>query len=152
MKPMAMLLLGFLLSGTAIAGDVYVTKDAQGNLVYTDTPQAIPAQKVNVRASSEAPAADTDDTAPATRPPSPPPPASTSSSSQQAAARQATQTTAEDRAQRCIDARKRYQTLMDNWRVYEASPEGERTYLSSEQLDAARANAKKVMDEFCAGQ
>ena len=40
----------------------------------------------------------------------------------------------------------------DNWRVYEAGPDGERTYLTSEQIDAARANAKKVMDEFCAGQ
>jgi hypothetical protein len=153
MKAMAMLLSGLLLSATAGAGDVYVTKDAQGHPVYTDTPQAVPAQKVDIRTSSSEPAADADGTVPPMKPSSPQKPTSTSSSSQQAPpARQAAQTTAEDRAQRCIDARKRYQSLMDNWRVYEAGPDGERTYLTSEQIDAARANAKKVMDEFCAGQ
>ena len=68
------------------------------------------------------------------------------------AAQQAAQTTAEDRAQRCVEARKRYQTLMDNWRIYEPGPNGERTYLTSDQIDAARANAKQVMDQFCSGQ
>ena len=155
MKPMAMLLSGLLFAGTAVAGDVYVTKDAQGNPVYTDTPQAVPAQKVDIRVSSPGPAADAADAAPAapaTLPTSPPKPASTDSTSQQEAARQAAQSTAEDRAQRCIEARQRYQTLMDNWRVYEPGPDGERTYLTSEQIDAARANAKTAMDEFCADQ
>jgi hypothetical protein len=155
MKPMAMLLSGLLIAGTAVAGDVYVTKDAQGNPVYTDTPQAVPAQKVDLHVSSPGPAADAADAAPAapaTLPPSPQNPASTDSTSQQATARQAAQSTAEDRAQRCVQARQRYQTLMDNWRVYEAGPDGERSYLTSEQIDAARANAKQAMDEFCADQ
>jgi hypothetical protein len=152
MKPTAMLLAGLLFAGTAGAGDVYVTKDAQGNPVYTDTPQAVPAQKVDVRVSSPTPAEDSDAEATPPKQPATAKPADTSSYAQQAAARQAAQTTAEDRAQRCVDARKRYQTLMDNWRMYEPGPNGERTYLTSEQIDAARANAKQVMDQFCADQ
>jgi hypothetical protein len=152
MKLMAMLLAGLLFAGTAGAGDVYVTKDAQGNPVYTDTPQAVPAQKVDVHVSNPEPAADSDEAAPAAKQPATSKAASTSSPSQQAAAQKAAQTTAEDRAQRCLDARKRYQTLMDNWRLYEPGPNGERTYLTSEQIDAARANAKQVMDQFCADQ
>jgi hypothetical protein len=152
MKLMAMLLSGLLVAGTAVAGDVYVTKDAQGNPVYTDTPQAVPAQKVDLHVSSPGPAADAADAAPAAPATLPQNPASTDSTSQQATARQAAQSTAEDRAQRCVQARQRYQTLMDNWRVYEAGPDGERSYLTSEQIDAARANAKQAMDEFCADQ
>ena len=40
---------------------------------------------------------------------------------------------------------------MNAQRLYEQSaPDGERRYLTDAELDAARENAKKVMDEFCA--
>jgi hypothetical protein len=60
--------------------------------------------------------------------------------------------TAEDKAKRCTDARQRYQALMDAQRLFEQDPSGERRYLDSAEIDAARANAKQVMDEFCSGQ
>ncbi len=149
MKAMAMLLSGLLLSAAAGAGDVYVTTDAQGHPVYTDTPQAVPAQKVDIHTASPEPtAAVPGSSSPAKQSA----PQSTSAPSQQMTAQQAAQATAEDRAKRCTDARQRYQGLMESWRIYEPGPDGERTYLTSEQIDAARANAKKVMDEFCAGQ
>jgi hypothetical protein len=152
MKTMAMLLSGLLITGAAVAGDVYVTTDAQGHPVYTDTPQAVPAQKVDVHVSRTEPVADTENAATPAPKPSPPKPANTGTSSQQMTAQQAAQMTADDRAQRCVQARQRYQTLMDNWRVYEPGPNGERTYLTSEQIDAARVNAKTAMDQFCADQ
>jgi hypothetical protein len=42
---------------------------------------------------------------------------------------------------------------MNARRLYEpgSSPD-ERRYLDSNEIDAARADAKKLMDEFCAGQ
>ena len=36
------------LAVTAQAGEVFVTKDAQGNPIYTDRPESLPAQKVDV--------------------------------------------------------------------------------------------------------
>jgi hypothetical protein len=60
--------------------------------------------------------------------------------------------TAEDKAKRCTDARQRYQTMMDSQKLYEQDPNGERRYLDSAEIDAARANAKQVMDEFCSGK
>ena len=39
-------------SFTAHAGDVFVTRDAQGNPVFTDRPESLPAQKVNVATQS----------------------------------------------------------------------------------------------------
>ena len=41
---------------------------------------------------------------------------------------------------------------MNSWRLYEPGPNGERTYLTSEQIDQARVSAKQVMDQFCADQ
>ena len=58
----------------------------------------------------------------------------------------------EERDKRCTDARKRYETLMLNFRIYEVGPDGARRYLDSAEIDAARIDAKKVMDEFCGGQ
>jgi hypothetical protein len=152
MKLMALLLTGLLVAGTAIASDVYVTTDAKGNKIYTDTPQSIPAQKLDIHSQSTDPAAAAQEYSSEMKRYGQDDKADSKAQAQQAAAQQAAQTTAEDKAKRCVDARQRYQTLMDNWRVYEPGPNGERTYLTSEQIDAARANAKKSMDEFCADQ
>ena len=47
---------------------------------------------------------------------------------------------------------KQYQVLMDSWRIYEPGPNGERTYLSAEQIDKERAVLKEFMDQSCAEQ
>jgi hypothetical protein len=152
MKPTVTLVAALLIAAGAQAGDVYVTKDAKGNPVYTDTPQTLPAEKVGIASSSTDPAvvqkryADTmsqyakDDAQ------------ETKSASQAADSKKASAMTAEDKAKRCTDARQRYQSLMDAQRLYEQDPNGERRYLDSAGIDAARANAKQVMDEFCSGQ
>jgi hypothetical protein len=150
MKPTVTLAFALLLAAGAQAGDVYVTKDAQGRLIYTDTPQTIPAQKVGIASTSTDPAtvqqryteqmqryAAEDEVA------------------QKDAAADTSrerQLTAEDKAKRCIDARQRYQTYAESHRLYEQTPDGQRRYLTSAEIDAARADAKQVMDQFCAGQ
>jgi hypothetical protein len=152
MKPTVTFVVALLLAAGAKAGDVYVTKDAKGNPVYTDTPVSIPAQKVNVNSKSTDPAAlqkrysdemnryAEEDSAASKA-------IATTKSTESAASM-----TAEDRAKRCVDARQRYQGQMDARRLYEDDANGGRRYLTSQEIDAARANAKQVMDEFCAGQ
>ena len=76
----------------------------------------------------------------------------TKAATQAADSKKASAMTAEDKAKRCTDARQRYQAMMDAQRLFEQDPSGERRYLDSPQIDAARANAKQVMDEFCSGQ
>jgi len=152
MKPMALLLAGLLFAGSAGAGDVYVTRDSKGNPIYTDTPQTIPAEKLDIHTASTDSASAAQSTAAQAKQPSQQSRSSSPAPASQAATQQAAQSTADDRAKRCVDARTRYQALMDNWRMYEPGPNGERTYLTSEQIDQARGNAKQVMDEFCADQ
>jgi hypothetical protein len=152
MKPTVTLVAALLIAASAQAGDVYVTRDAKGNPIYTDTPQTLPAEKVGIASTSTDPAvvqkryADTmsqyakDDAE------------ETKSATQAADSKKAKEMTAEDKAKRCTDARQRYQALMDAQRLFEQDPSGERRYLDSPEIDAARANAKQVMDDFCSGQ
>lgn len=152
MKPTVTLLAGLLLAGVASAGDVYVTRDAQGNPVYTDTPQTLPAQRLGIQSSSTDPAqvqARQDELAKQF--------AAEDRVRAEAAARSAATAKAqamavEDRAQRCAEARERYQAMMQGYRIYELAPDGERRYLTSEEIDSGRVSAKQVMDEFCGAQ
>jgi hypothetical protein len=153
MKPTLMLMAALLVIGaSADAGEVYKEKDAKGNAVYTDRPEALPAEKLNVKtqqtdtveakkrydaemrgyASSGTPPAGQDATAGAAK---------------------SADLSPDDKAKRCKDARDRYQQYMGAQRMYEpGAKEGERRFLSDAEIESARANAKKVMDEFCAGQ
>ena len=139
-----------LASGAAPAGEVYRTTDAQGRPIYTDKPPTLPAQKLNVQSA-------TTDTVEVQKRRDAQMERYTEQSAAEAKAREqadnrrtAAELTAEDRAQRCVEARARYEKVQTSWRLYEAGPtEGERRYLSPEEIDAARANARRVMEEFC---
>jgi hypothetical protein len=153
MKPTLTLMAALLVVGVcAEAGEVYKEKDAKGNTVYTDRPEALPAERLNVKTQQtdivEARKryddemkgyADKD---------------SASASSKGAADKaKAGQPTEEELAKRCQDAKARYDTYMHAQRLYEpGAKEGERRYLSDAELDAAREFAKKSMDDACAGQ
>ena len=145
----ATLLLAF---AGAHAGEVYKTTDAQGRPVYTDKPPSLPAERLKVQSATtdvvevqkrydaqmkQYGAADK---------------AEADAAKKAADARKAQEMTAEDRAKRCIEARQRYESYMNARRLYEpGTAEGERRYLDSAEIDAARANAKQAMDDLCSG-
>jgi hypothetical protein len=153
MRPIVTFLAGLLITGAAVAGDVYVTKDAKGVPVYTDRPDTLPANRVGIKSDS------TDDAEVETRYQEQMSRYTAEDEAAKAAAAKAADdakakaTTAEDKAKRCADARQRYESYMNAIRLYEQpATGGERRYLTNEELDKARANAKQTMDEFCAGQ
>jgi hypothetical protein len=152
MKSTVTLALTLLLAAGAQAGDVYVTKDAQGRPIYTDTPATIPAQKIGIASASTDPATVQKRYADQMKQYT----AEDASASKAIATEddpaKAKQLSAEDKAKRCADARQRYQSYMDAHRLYEVGPDGQRRYLTSEEIDASRASAKQVMDQFCSGQ
>jgi hypothetical protein len=138
---------------TAQAAEVFKTKDAQGNIIYTDRPESLPAQKVNVATRSTDKAevqreyeAQMQQNTAADK-------ARADAAQQKVEVGEAKDLTAADRAKRCLDARNRYEQVMAAHRLYEpGEQEGERRYLDSKEIDNARASAKKTMDEFCSGQ
>jgi hypothetical protein len=149
MRRMLTIIAGLMLSGVAVGGEVYMTRDAKGNPIYTDRPATLPAEKLDVRSGTTDPvevqarydeqmkkyATDTESAE-----------KSKTQATEQAKARELT---AEDRAKRCVEARSRYEATMNAIRVYEEGPDGQRRYLSSEEIDTTRANARTAMDEFC---
>jgi len=153
MKATLMLIAVLLLVGSAHAGDVFKTTDEHGNPIYTDRPATLPAEKLVVKSQqtdtvearkryeAEMKSYGTADQANAAAPKKP------------ASQPKAGELSAEDKVKRCADARDYYQKVMTSRRLYtQGGTEGDRQFLTSEEIDATRADAKKVMDEFCAGQ
>ena len=153
MQKLLLLVASLLVLGSAQASEVFVTKDAQGRPIYTDRPESLPAQKVNVATKQT----DTVEIqrqydekmksyAEADK-------VKAEASKQAAEGKQAREISAADKAKRCLDARARYEQVMTAQRLYEpGATEGERRYLDDKEIDLAREHSKKVMDEFCAGQ
>jgi len=145
MKHIASLIVGLLLAGAAHTGDVYVTTDAQGHRIYTDTPQSVPAQKIDMHLGSAAPAAAEDSSKTKRGQPA----ATTPSEAQ---AQPAAQLSAEERVAQCAEARQQYQALLTSLRVYKIGPDGEPVYLTVEEMSQARAKHQQYIDQFCTGQ
>ena len=131
--------------------DVYKYVDAQGHVQYTDKPQTLPAQRLNVRsqktdtvAMQEREQAERQHQEEANK-------IRKETTGQKADQRDAAQSSAKDKAERCSKARERYDSYMNSRRLFESLPNGERRYLSDAELDAARASAKVSMDELCKG-
>ena len=55
----------------------------------------------------------------------------------------------EERSANCEKAREQLTAYDTSQRLYKPLPDGEREYLSDEQLDAARANARRQVREWC---
>lgn len=137
-----------LLSSTAGA-DVFKYVDEKGNVQYTDRPTKLPAERVNVQTQRTDVVelnerADDDAKAMADRDK-----ARQQAAAQKADQRKAAETNAESKAELCNKARQDYLNRMNAQRLYEEQPNGERRYLSSEELDASRAAAKQAMDTLC---
>lgn len=145
----ALVVLG--LAATAQAGEVFITKDAQGNPVYTDKPESLPAQKIDVATNQKGVVEAQPRATPGQDPYAAQLKAYDEADKKAADAKQAAESTAADKAKRCQDARTQYQNVMNARRLYEDDEKGGRRYLDSAEIDAARADAKKVMDEFCSG-
>ena len=130
----------------AAVADVYVSRDANGKLVYSDREPAGPHERVRVEE----------------RPVSPKP-ASTPSDERtkwlqadqerEERARRAEQertAAAEERARRCTEARRQSATYGLDGRKCSYDAEGVRNCLSDAEIDAKREEAKRLMAENCA--
>jgi Domain of unknown function (DUF4124) len=132
----------------AAMADVYKFKDDKGNVLYTDKPSTLPAERLNVQsqrtdtvavqARQEAEMKRIQEGA-NTR---------NQATTQRTEQQQANQLSAKDKADRCAKARERYEAYMNSQKLYDEQ-NGERRYLTSEEMDATRASAKASMDVMC---
>lgn len=141
-------LLSGLLAISAVQADVYKYTDEKGNTLYTDKPLSLPAERLNVQSQR------TDTVAVAKRVEEENKRLSEQNKTQQSAAgkaadeKKAQELSATDKAERCAKARERFDNYTNSQRLYE-EVNGQRRYLSAEELDAARASAKVSMETLC---
>ncbi|MEP6549217.1 MAG: DUF4124 domain-containing protein [Gammaproteobacteria bacterium] len=146
-----LLLLAALIAWSGMAGAVvYKWTDAQGKLQYGDRPPdgvhaevveflgSHPGHDTTARASESSPAAQ---------------PARASTANQAAEDSSDKKAIASDVAQarekQCADAQDRYKKLIEGRRLFKAGANGEREYLTSDQIDTERLNAKRDIDTIC---
>lgn len=149
MRLMLTMIAGLLFAGSARSGDVYVVTDDQGNRVYTDRPQTLPAERTGIHSATTDPAEVQARNAEEMKRLAATDSGATNQQAGRSDAATARKPTADDRDKLCADARKRYDTLMFNFRIYEIGPDGERRYLDSAEIDAARAEARQLVQQFC---
>ena len=141
------LLCAALLAWSGLASAVvYKWIDAQGKLQYGDRPpDGVHAQIVE--------GLGTHGTRPEPRPPADSSQPVKSAAQTNNAQDSVKQTVDEDVAQvkdkQCADAQARYKTLIEGRKLYKAGADGERQYLTSEEIDAERLNAKRDIDAIC---
>ena len=126
-------------AGLASAGDIYCNASRS---VCSDI-QTPGSQLVIVRGSQ--PSSSSSSTTPAAAPAAA---AATQSVSPDVAAKQA-QDLATVKAERCKKATERYDQAMNARRIYKENKDGEREYMSDEQADQLRAQAKADKDSAC---
>jgi hypothetical protein len=121
---------------------VYKWVDGQGKVQYGDRPpdgvHAVVVEMVGTRDTRTEPA---------------PAPAQDSKAAAQTAANAPKKISAEEAAANqqklCADAQDRYKKLLEGRHLYKQGDDGQRQYMTSEQIDSERASAKQEVDTVC---
>lgn len=147
-------LAGVLGSAVAQAGDIYKYVDETGKTLYTDKP--IPGAVLVATGTQRPPEAAQRSYAAQ----------QTATNNQLAAsneriaqgqtdsriAAQVAKDLEATRAERCKKARETYQSTLNSHRLYTQGPDGERKYLSDEEIVKARLDSAKAVETICGPQ
>ena len=143
------LLLAALIAWSGVAGAVvYKWLDAQGKVQYGDRPpNGVHAEVVEGLGTHVVNSARPAETAPqASRTASNPNQAKVDDP---AAKKAMDDDVAQAREKECTEARERYRKLIEGRRLFKTGDNGERQYLSSEEIDSQRLDAKRDIDTVC---
>jgi len=138
------------------AAAVYKWVDPQGRIHYSDRPPPPEGKLLSVDSSAQHSRGDRPPEAPraaaSTTGAAPPAPMAGPAATPEAAAR-LKQTVDNDvsaaQAEQCKQAQERYQNYVHSRRLYKEGPNKERIYLSDQELETERLQAKHDVDELC---
>jgi Domain of unknown function (DUF4124) len=151
MRPAAVIVMIALAPLSVAFADVYRSIDAQGHVLYSDTPTP-GAQLVRTTGAHHSLMSGFTDTPVASAKPAAPAAKGDDqhdAKAEQAAARSVQNDVAQTRAEQCKKAQDAYEKSVQARRIYNVGADGERTYLSDEEADKARVNNKLQVDELC---
>lgn len=135
-------------AGTSAFGQIYKWTDEDGNVHFTDKPVEEDAERVaiqsrrtnpervkaQVQARTEAAARAAEEEAAA---------------EPQGPTQEELQARAEQRAKQCAKYRERLQRFVQSRRIYREDENGERVYLSEEEMQKAREDVENKVQEYC---
>jgi len=141
-------LAALLASGTAVAGEIYKWTDEDGNIHYEDRPTGDTTMvRLDVRST------DTDNTVVQARLDKD---REAREAARQVASEAPPKMTKEElrdeqakRQEQCQMYRDRLQSFLRSQRLYEEDDAGERTYLSDDEIMAARSRVEDQIQEYC---
>ncbi|HEY7378919.1 MAG TPA: DUF4124 domain-containing protein [Steroidobacteraceae bacterium] len=133
----------------AASADVFRWVDAHGNVHYSDRPDSDKAVRIGIVSHASNP----DAIAARTQSESDQRAKSDAQEAQQRAAQNTANAVQKDveksREGQCKDAKERYRVAIESQKLYRMGKDGEREYLTSQEIDEARLNARKDMDTVC---
>jgi Ni/Co efflux regulator RcnB len=144
-----LLLFAALIAWSGMASAVvYKWTDAQGKVQYGDRPpdgvHAVVVELLGTHAASARVAApSTAQSAPTAKVAAAPTPKELDDK------KAVDQDVAQTRDKQCIDAQDRYKKLIEGRHIYKTGPDGERQFMTSEEIDTERLNAKRDIDNIC---
>ena len=145
-----LLLFVALIAWSGMAGAVvYKWIDAQGKLQYGDRPpDGVHAEVVELLGTHVARAAAARESSTAASSSSPR--TAAAGSQDDAAVKKSVEGDVEQtREKQCADAQDHYKKLIEGRRLYKTGANGERQYLTSDEIDSERVNAKRDLDAIC---
>jgi hypothetical protein len=156
MRPVVAIAILAALPFSAALADVYRSVDAQGHVLYSDTPTP-GAQLVRVSNSQTRYVSSSLSPSNTSKPATPPPPDPTAdapASTRESAAKAVHNEVAQTRAEQCKKAQDYYNQVIAARRIYtgDANATGDRQYLTDAEADKARVDAKLQMDDLCQNQ
>jgi hypothetical protein len=142
-----LLLFAALIAWSGMASAVvYKWVDEQGKLQYGDRPpDGVHAEVVELLGTHIARTAQTSQAAPASARSVP----KDSTAKTDDIKKTVDEDVAQTKDKQCADAQERYKKLIEGRRIYKTGADGEREYMSSQEIDTERLNAKKDIDVIC---
>jgi Domain of unknown function (DUF4124) len=135
-----------LLAAPLWGGEIYRTVDANGNVRYSDRPEGEHAERLHI----VVPEPTTPPAAPSASEPSSNAAAQPAASEPETTTRPPTEAEkAEEKARNCSIATERLERYQVSHRLYRSLPDGEREYLSDEEIDQARSKAAAEAEKWC---
>lgn len=136
-----------VVTGSALAGEIYKWTDAEGNLHYGDIPVGMqserlsitskPTNNASVQATTQARVdASAKQREAAAKLPAGPTPAELRAQ-------------ANERAEQCTAHRAQLQKFLTSRRIYRADENGERVYMDEAEMQATRERAENQVEEYC---
>ena len=142
-----LLLFAALIAWSGVAGAVvYRWVDAQGKILYGDRPpDGVHAEVVELLGTHVARTTTTKDASSSSRTG-----AKNDTAQDDANTKKAVDSDVQQvRDQQCAAAQEQYKKLIEGRRIYKTGADGERQYLTSEEIDTQRADAKREIDATC---